>query len=86
MAFAAVPDVTPAVMAATSTAFKASYAAGFRVFFYSTIPFSVLAVILAFFIKDCSHLLNNHVAVKQEKEVLNGRVRELADIKRVDDA
>lgn len=72
MAFASVPGVTPAVMAATSTAFKESYATAFRMVFYSTIPFGILAVGVAFFVRDASHLLNNQVAVKQEKEVLDG--------------
>lgn len=72
MAFASVPGVTPAVMAATSTAFRESYATAFRMVFYSTIPFGILAVGVAFFVRDASHLLNNQVAVKQEKEVLDG--------------
>lgn len=42
---------------------------------YSTIPFGCLAMLAAFWIKDPSHLLNNHVAVKQEREVL-GRVKQ----------
>lgn len=70
-AFEGVPGVSSAVMAATSTAFKESYANAFRMVFYATIPFCVCAIILAFWVKDCSHLLTNHVAVKQEKEVLN---------------
>lgn len=82
-AFDNVSGVTPAVMAATSAAFKESYATAFRTFFYSTIPFSVLGVVAAFWIKDASHLLTNHVAVKQEKEVLGGAVREM-DVKHVD--
>lgn len=69
-AFASVPGVTDAVVAATGTAFKETYAAAFRLVFYATIPFSVLALIVAFWVKDASHLLTNHVAVKQEREVL----------------
>ncbi|KAJ4422128.1 hypothetical protein N0V82_003211 [Gnomoniopsis sp. IMI 355080] len=72
MAFTGVPGVTPAVMSATSMAFKESYATAFRMVFYSTIPFGLLAVGIAFCIKDASHLLNNQVAVKQEREVLDG--------------
>lgn len=73
MAFAGVPGVTPAVMSATSTAFKESYATAFRTVFYSMVPFGLLAVGIAFFVRDASHLLNNRVAVKQEKEVLDGK-------------
>lgn len=72
-AFAGVPGVTAAVSAATSTAFKDSYAHAFRIMFYATIPFSFIAIVLSFWVKDCSHLLTNHVAVKQEKEVLDRR-------------
>lgn len=71
MAFADVPGVTPAVAAATAAAFKETYATGFRMVFYTTIPFTCAAMLVAFWVKDPSHLLTNHVAVKQEKEVLS---------------
>lgn len=80
-AFASVPGVTPAVMSATSNAFKESYATAFRTMFYSTIPFGIFAIGVAFFVRDASHLLDNRVAVKQEKEVLDGGVRQ-PDVKR----
>ncbi len=41
-----------------------------RMVFYSTIPFGILALVAAWFVRDPSHLLNNHVAIHQEKEVL----------------
>ena len=69
-AFAGVPDVTSAVIAATGTALRNSYAHAFRLVFYSTIPFCVIAFAAAWFVSDPSHLLNNHVAVHQEREVL----------------
>lgn len=75
MAFAGVPGVTDAVRAATASAFKDTYATAFRTVFYSMIPFAVAAIVAAFWVRDCSHLLNNHVAVKQEKEVLGGGAR-----------
>ncbi|KAG5758709.1 hypothetical protein H9Q72_013161 [Fusarium xylarioides] len=70
MAMAKVPNVTEPVLQATAAAFKNTYAKVFRTVFYSTIPLGVLAIIAACFIRDPSHLLNNHVAVQQEKEVL----------------
>lgn len=70
LAFAGVPGVTTAVAAATDAAFKETYAAGFRMVFYLTVPFTCVAIAVAFWVKDPSHLLNNDVAVKQEKEVL----------------
>lgn len=84
MAFVGVPGVTPAVAAATDAAFKETYAAGFRMVFYSTIPFAFVAIAVAFWVKDPSHLLTNHVAVKQEKEVL-GRPQQPQTKQVVDD-
>jgi Fungal trichothecene efflux pump (TRI12) len=69
---AAVPGVTPEIIEATSAAFKESYAHAFRMVFYSMIPFGIIAFMAAWFVRDPSHLLNNHVAVHQEKEVLSG--------------
>ncbi|CCT75616.1 related to potential drug facilitator PEP5 [Fusarium fujikuroi IMI 58289] len=69
-AMAKVPNVTEPVLQATAAAFKNTYAKAFRTVFYSTIPLGVLAIIAACFIRDPSHLLNNHVAVQQEKEVV----------------
>lgn len=67
---AEVPGITPEIAEAASHAFKLTYASAFKVVFLSTIPVGVIALILAFFVRDPSHLLDNHVAVHQEKEVL----------------
>jgi MFS family permease len=72
-AFAHVPGATSAVIVATSQAFKDAYAYAFRRVFLSTIPFGVIGLVAAWFVRDPSHLLNNHVAVHQEKEVLSGK-------------
>ncbi|KAJ1329838.1 Fungal trichothecene efflux pump (TRI12) [Microdochium nivale] len=72
-AFAAVPDATLPVLAATAAAFRDTYAAAFRMVFYATIPLGVVAIIAACFIRDPSHMLNNHVAVHQEKYVLGNK-------------
>lgn len=72
-AFANIPQATTAVITATSAAFKEAYAYAFRRVFYSTIPFGVLALVMAWFVRDPSPLLNNHVAVHQEREVLSGK-------------
>jgi hypothetical protein len=69
-AFANVPGVSSAVIAATSQALKDAYAYAFRKVFLSTIPFGVIGLIAAWFVKDPSHLLNNHIAVHQEWDVL----------------
>ncbi|KAL3426727.1 Vacuolar basic amino acid transporter 5 [Phlyctema vagabunda] len=71
-AFDAVPGITPAVEEATAHALKEAYAYAFKRVFYATIPFGVIATICAWFIKDPSQYLTNHVSVHMEKEVLGG--------------
>lgn len=72
-AFAKIPGATVDVIAATSQAFKDTYADAFRMVFLSTIPFGIIGLVAAWFVKDPSHLLNNHIAIHQEKEVLSGK-------------
>ncbi|KAG4437125.1 hypothetical protein IFR05_007387 [Cadophora sp. M221] len=69
----AVPGITEEVIVATGLAFKNTYAYAFRRVFLSTIPFGIIGLVAAWFVKDPSHLLNNHVAIHQEKEVLSGK-------------
>jgi hypothetical protein len=71
--FSTIPAATAAVIAATQQAFKNSYAHAFKVMFLATIPFGIVAIVAALFLKEASHLLNNKVAVRQEKEVLAGK-------------
>lgn len=70
-AFVGLAEASPAVIAATSQALKDAYVYAFKRVFLSTIPFGVIAIVAAWFIEDASHLLNNQVAVQQEKEVLD---------------
>jgi hypothetical protein len=72
-AFANVPGASSAVIAATSQALKDAYGYAFRKVFLSTLPFGVIGLVAAWFVKDPSHLLNNHIAVHQEKDVLTGK-------------
>ena len=69
-AWAHVPGVTPVIQEATSHAFREAYAYAFKRVFYATIPFSIIAIIGAFFIKDASKYITNHTAVVMEKNVL----------------
>lgn len=57
---------TEVVQAATARALKDVYGRAYRLVFYSTIPFGVLATIAALVIKDPSPYLTNHVAVHME--------------------
>lgn len=67
-AFDAVPGINPALEAAALKAFRGVYAKAFRMVFYSTIPFGVVAIILACIMRDSSIYLTNHTAVHMERE------------------
>jgi hypothetical protein len=68
--FATVPGITPAIEAAAAQAYKEAYAYAFTRVFYASIPFGILAIICAIFIKDPSQYLTNHTAVHMVKEVV----------------
>ena len=70
-AFASLDGVTLAVQIATMKAFSQAYAQAFRMVFYSTIPFGVIAVVAALFIKDSTQYMTNHTHVYLVKDVLN---------------
>jgi hypothetical protein len=72
-AFAKIQGATPALIHATSEAYKSAYGYAYQRVFFSTIPFGVLAIIAALFIKDASEYLTNHTAVNMEKNVLGER-------------
>ncbi|KAI1613465.1 putative major facilitator superfamily transporter [Exophiala viscosa] len=67
-AFAGVPGATQAVQTAAILAFRQVYARAFQMVFFSTIPFGVMAVILACFIRDPSIYLTNHTAIHMERD------------------
>ena len=70
-AFAPVKGVTVAVENASLLAFKQAYAHAYRIVFYSTIPFGVLAIVAAFYIADASKYMTNHTQVHLERDVLH---------------
>lgn len=72
-AFTNIPNATSPVITATLQAFKDTYAYAFRRVFLSTIPFGVIGLAVAWFVKDPSHLLNSNIAVRQERDVLSGK-------------
>lgn len=74
--FNAIPAATPAVQAATATAFKEAYSYAFQRVAYASVPFGVIAIIAAIFIKDPSVYLTNYTAVHMEKEVISGKTRQ----------
>jgi Fungal trichothecene efflux pump (TRI12) len=68
----AATNASEAVIVATEQAFKDAYAYAFRRVFLATLPFGIIGLVSAWFVKDCSHLLNNHIAIHQERDVLTG--------------
>ena len=79
-AFASVPGITAAVEAATLAAFKDAYAYAFKIVFYSTIPFGLIALVAALFISDVTRYMTNHTSIEMEKHVI-GRGAEMANQK-----
>jgi len=76
MAFKGLPNVTPALISSTITAFRGAYAYAFQRVFLSTIPFGAIALVAAYFIKDASQYLTNHTAVHLKRDHLRGRRQE----------
>jgi hypothetical protein len=66
-----IPGMTPAIAAAAQAAFKAAFNHGFFLSWIAIIPFNAAALILSFFVLDCSKYMTHHIAVRMEKEVLN---------------
>jgi hypothetical protein len=73
VAFKGLPNVTPDLISSTITAFRGAYAYAFQRVFLSTIPFGIIALVAAYFIKDASQYLTNHTAVHLEKNSLRER-------------
>ncbi|KAL2423684.1 Trichothecene efflux pump TRI12 [Exophiala dermatitidis] len=72
-AFEGIPGITPAIEQAAATAIREAYAVAFKRVFWASIPFGVLAIICALFIKDPSRYLTNHTAVRMEKGAVLGQ-------------
>ncbi|OJD39996.1 major facilitator superfamily transporter protein [Diplodia corticola] len=73
-ALQAVPGgVSEAVKEATAVAFKETYAKAFRMVFYASIPFGVVATVCALWVEDPSPLLNSHIEVQMERDVVAGK-------------
>ena len=68
-AFASVKGITPAIEQAALLALKQTYAQAFRIVFYSTIPFAVIALVAAFFVADGSRYMTNHVQTRLAKDI-----------------
>lgn len=76
-AFENIGGVTASIEQATLLAYRESYAAAYRIVFYSTIPFGVVAIIAAFFIADASEHMTKRTEVRLEKDVLSSNVNKI---------
>lgn len=74
--YSKLPDISPAIQIAAEQAIRDTYAIGFRRVFYASIPFGVIAIACACFIKDPSVYLTNHTAVRMETDKEKTPVRE----------
>jgi hypothetical protein len=73
VAFKGLPNVTPELISSTVTAFRGAQAYSFQRVFLSTIPFGVIALVAAWFIRDASQYLTNHTAVHLNKAQMRER-------------
>ncbi|OAL43685.1 putative major facilitator superfamily transporter [Pyrenochaeta sp. DS3sAY3a] len=64
--YATLPEVSLAIQAAANQAIRDAYAVGFRLVFFASIPFGVVAIICACLIRDPSVYLTNHTSVHME--------------------
>lgn len=80
-AFTQVQGATSSVQLATLEAFHRAYAQAFRMVFYSTIPFGIIALVAALFVKDSTPFMTNHTHVRLVKDVLS-REKPAVDEKR----
>ena len=64
----AVKGVTPAIAAAGLAASREAWAYAFRIAFLATIPFGVIATVVAYFVADPSKYFTQHVAVHLETD------------------
>ena len=70
-AFQNVPLITPAVESATLAASSQAWAAAFRMVFFATIPFGVIALAAAFLVKDATEYMTNHTQVQLDAGKMN---------------
>jgi len=71
-------DTSVQVIAAASKAVQWGYSDAFRLVYLVTIPFGVIACVLAYFVVDPSPYFTKHTSVTLEKERLGGATIEVA--------
>jgi hypothetical protein len=61
-----IPGMTDAIKVALRTALRAAYGHAYKIVFYTTIPFSFIALLCCFFIDDPTRFMTNHVSFAME--------------------
>ncbi|KAL2847856.1 fungal trichothecene efflux pump [Aspergillus pseudoustus] len=64
--------ITPQALKEAIRAYRTAWSSAFRVTWLATIPFGVVACVLAFWVRDPSPLFTSHTAVRMERETLGG--------------
>ena len=67
---AAIPGISPEIVAAAQSAFQYGYAYAFRIAYLAIIPFGVVATVCGCFVLDPSKYLTRHVAVRLQHEAI----------------
>ena len=63
-----IPGITPAAREALRVAVRSAYGHAFRIVFYVTIPFSVIAICCSLFVEDPTTYMTNHVQFAMSKK------------------
>lgn len=70
-----IAGVTPEIASALQAAVRQAYAGAFKLVFYCTIPFGVLALVGALFVEDSTRYMTNHVQQAMGESSKLGRHR-----------
>ncbi|KAL2846491.1 fungal trichothecene efflux pump [Aspergillus pseudodeflectus] len=68
--------MAPQALEEVVSAYRSAWSSAFRVTWLATIPFGVVACVLAFWVRDPSPLFTSHTAVRMEREALGGKADE----------
>lgn len=55
------PDLTPAIVRSLRSGVRLAYGHSYKIVFYCTIPFGIIALVAALFVEDSTKYLTNHV-------------------------
>ncbi|EFQ35599.1 major facilitator superfamily transporter [Colletotrichum graminicola M1.001] len=70
-----VPGITPEIQEALKTAVRAGAGHAFKIVFYGTIPFSIVALLCTFLVEDPTAYMTNHIQSGMDDQAISKRVR-----------